>query len=52
MCRKNLLPAMAILGFGAGMVLSLLFDSSVVRLIVGGAAIGVGFWLLQGGCRA
>ncbi len=50
MCRKNLLPALAILGFGAGMVLSLLFNSLAVRLIVGVAAICGGLWLLRGHC--
>lgn len=50
MCRRNLLPGAALLGFGVGMVLSLIFESSLVRLAVGAAAIGVGFWLLKGKC--
>ncbi len=52
MCRKNLLPGLTVLGFGAGLVLSLFLESSVVRLIVGGAAICGGVWLMQGKCRA
>ena len=47
MCRKNLIPAAAAIGFGAGMIASLLFESSLVRLVVGAAAIGVGYWLLN-----
>lgn len=47
MCRRNLIPAAAAIGFGVGMIVSLLFDSSLVRLVVGAAAIGVGYWLLK-----
>ncbi len=47
MCRKNLIPAALLLGFGAGVILSLLCESSLLRLLVGMAAICGGWWLLQ-----
>ncbi len=50
MCRKNLIPAAALLGFGAGVILSLLWDSSLVRLVLGAAALAIGCWLLRGRC--
>ncbi len=51
MCRRNWIPAAALIGFGAGLVLSLVVESVLLRLIVGGAAIGVGLWLLRTNCR-
>ena len=51
MCRKNWIPAAALLGIGLGMTLSMLTDSVLVRLIVGAAAICAGMWLLRTNCR-
>ena len=50
MCRKNWIPAAALIGFGAGLLGSLLVESVLVRLVVGLAAISVGVWLLRGRC--
>ena len=50
MCRKNWISAAVLIGFGAGIVVGLLFDSELVRLVVGVAAISVGIWLLRGKC--
>lgn len=52
MCRRNQIPAAALIGFGAGLLVGLLFESALVHLVVGAAAIGVGVWLLQGKCHA
>ena len=52
MCRKNWIPAALLIGFGAGLIVGMLFGSQLVHLIVGGAAIGVGVWLLNGKCQA
>lgn len=52
MCRRNLIPGAAFLGFGAGILVGMLTESALVHLLVGAAAIGVGLWLLQGKCRA
>lgn len=52
MCRKNWIPAALLLGFGVGMIVGVLFESLLGHLIVGGAAIGVGVWLLNGKCKA
>ena len=51
MCRRNWIPAAALIGLGAGMVLSLVFESVLLRLVVGAVAIGVGFALLRTNCR-
>ncbi len=50
MCRKNLLPGVAALGFGAGVLFGLMLESSLILLIVGCGAICGGFWLLRGRC--
>ena len=50
MCRKHWIPAAAVVGFGAGVLVGLAFESSLVTLVVGMAAISVGFWLLRGKC--
>lgn len=47
MCRRNQIPAAALLGFGAGVLTGLLFESVLLRLVVGAAAISVGLWLLR-----
>lgn len=47
MCRKNLIPAGALMGFGAGLLVGLLFGSQFLALVVGAAAICGGFWLLN-----
>lgn len=52
MCRKHLIPAAALLGFGAGVWTGLFIESSLVRLVVGAAAIGVALWLLKCNCHA
>lgn len=52
MCRRNQIPAAALLGFGGGMLMSMMFGSGMVRLLVGVAAISVGVWLLNGKCHA
>lgn len=52
MCRRNQIPAAGLIGFGAGALFGLLFDSVLVHLLVGAAAISVGIWLLQGKCHA
>lgn len=51
MCRRNWVPAAALLGFGAGVVLSLMCESVLLRLIVGAAAICGGSLLLRTNCR-
>ena len=50
MCRKNWIPAAALLGFGAGLLMGLALESVVFTLAVGMAAISVGIWLLRGRC--
>ena len=50
MCRKNWIPAAALIGFGVGMVVGLLLESQLVTLAVGLAAISGGIWLLRGRC--
>ena len=52
MCRKNLIPAAALIGFGAGVWLGLFIESSLLRLVVGAAAIGVALWLVKYNCHA
>lgn len=52
MCRRNQIPAAALIGFGAGLLAGLLVESALVPLTVGAAAIGVGAWLLKGKCHA
>ncbi len=43
MCRKYLVMAAAVAGFGCGLVLSLLIDSYFLRLLAGGGLIFLGF---------
>lgn len=50
MCRKNMVNAAALLGFGAGLLLGLLLDSQLLVLVVGMAAVCGGFALLRGKC--
>lgn len=50
MCRRNFVLAAALIGFGAGVLLSLAVESTLVRLIVGGAAICAGMGLLRTKC--
>lgn len=50
MCRRNFVLAAGLIGFGAGFLLSLVFESTLVILIVGAAAIGVGIGLLRTKC--
>ena len=50
MCRKNQIRAGALIGFGAGMLLGLLFGSQFLALVVGAAAISGGVFLLRGKC--
>ena len=50
MCRKNWIPAAAVIGFGAGILAGLAIESSLITLAVGMAAISVGVWLLRGRC--
>ena len=47
MCRKHLIPAAALLGFGGGIIVGMLIESSLVRLLVGAAAIGVALWIVK-----
>lgn len=47
MCRRNWIPAAALIGFGAGVWTGLVFESGLLRLVVGAAAMGVGLWLLR-----
>lgn len=49
MCRRNLVFAAALIGFGAGMLLSLVFESGLIRFILAAAGIAGGFFLLK--CR-
>ena len=51
MCRRNRIPAAALLGFGAGLLLSLMCEAVLLRLIVGAAAICGGAMLLRANCR-
>ena len=50
MCRKNQISAVALLGFGSGLLLGLLIESQLLVLLVGGAAICGGISLLKGKC--
>lgn len=50
MCRKNMVNAAALMGFGAGLLLGLLLESQLLVLLVGMAAICGGFSLLRGKC--
>lgn len=50
MCRKNLVNAAALLGFGVGLLLGMFFESQLLALLVGMAAICGGFALLRGKC--
>lgn len=50
MCRKNQIPAAAAIGFGVGILAGTAFESPLVTLVVGAAAISVGLWLLRGRC--
>ena len=52
MCRKNVIPAAAALGFGLGIWTGLFLESPLVRLLVGAAAIGVALWLVKCNCHA
>ena len=52
MCRRNLIPGAAMLGFGVGILVGMLMESALAHLIVGAAAIGGAIWLLQGRCRS
>lgn len=47
MCRRNLLFASVLIAFGAGVLLSLLIESVLFRLILGGAAVAAGLFLLK-----
>lgn len=47
MCRRNLLFASVLIAFGAGLLLSLFIESTLFRLILGGAAVVGGFFLLK-----
>ena len=49
MCRKNLVNAAAIVGFGAGLVVGIWLESQLFTLLVGMAAISGGIYLLS--CR-
>ena len=49
MCRKNLVNAAALMGFGAGLLAGLLLNSQLFTLLVGMAAISGGIYLLS--CR-
>lgn len=49
MCRKHLIPAAMLLGFGAGIWTGLFIESSLVLLLVGAAAIGGAIWLTKCG---
>ena len=48
MCRKNQISAVALIGFGGGLLLGLLLESQLLALLVGAAAICGGFALLRG----
>lgn len=50
MCRKNWIPAAAVIGFGVGILIGATFESSLLTLAVGMAAISGGIWLLRGRC--
>lgn len=50
MCRKNLAAASALIGFGAGLLLGVLIESSLLQVVLGAAAVGVGFGLLRTKC--
>lgn len=50
MCRRNMVLAAALIGFGAGILVSLVLESALLRLIVGAASIGVGLGLLRTKC--
>lgn len=50
MCRKNQISAAGLLGFGAGVLVGLMFESQFFVLLVGGAAICGGISLLKGKC--
>ena len=52
MCRRNLIPGAALLGFGVGILVGMLMQSALAHLIVGAAAIGGAIWLMQGRCRS
>ena len=52
MCRKYLIPAAGVFGFGLGIWVGLFVESPLVRLVVGAAAIGVAFWLVKCNCHA
>ena len=52
MCRKNLASAAGLIGFGAGILVGMFFESQLVALVVGAAAISGGIFLVRGKCRA
>ena len=47
MCRSGILPGTALIGFGVGVLLSLLINSVFILIILMLAAIGSGVYLLQ-----
>lgn len=47
MCRRNLLIASILIAFGAGLLLSLVVESTLLRLILGGASVVGGVLLLK-----
>ncbi len=50
MCRRNLVFAAALVAFGGGLMLSIVFDSVLIRLCISAAAILLGIGLLRGNC--
>ena len=52
MCRKNLVNAAGLLGFGGGLMLGIFIESQFLALVVGLTAICGGFALLRGKCQA
>ena len=49
MCRKNLIFAVALTGFGAGLLTGCWIGSAAAQILWGAAAVGGGIYLLR--CR-
>lgn len=51
MCRRNQVTAIALITFGAGILVGGWIEWGIVRFLAAGAAIGLGFLLLNEKCR-
>lgn len=47
MCRRNLIPAVGLMGVGAGLLASCCIDSCIVTFCLAMASIGGGFCVMR-----